>query len=76
MAEIMEHQRYDEVYRGHSISVEVREDAPDGWSWCYMIDSRLSLMTGSGLRDSSSAAQQGLIAARARVEELEGPKYA
>ena len=66
----MQHKRYEEVYRGHSIMLEVQEDVPGNWSWYYMIDGRVSLMTGSGLKDAISAAQQGIVAARTRVEEI------
>jgi hypothetical protein len=66
----MEHKEYEEVYREHSILLEVQEERPDSWSWYYKIDGRISLLTGGRLKDSASAVQQGLKAARARVQEL------
>ena len=57
-------------YRGHSISVEIVEDSDGSWSWIYSIDGRPSLLTGLRCPDAAVARQQGLIAARARVDEL------
>jgi hypothetical protein len=72
----MQHKRYEEVYRGHSILLEVEEEMLGGWSWYYMIDGRVSLLTGHRLKDATTAAQQGMLAARARVEELAKGKTA
>ena len=67
----MRHDEVSDQYRGHAISVAIDEDADGSWSWTYTIDRRISLLTGRRCPDAAGALEQGLSAARARVDELE-----
>jgi hypothetical protein len=60
-----------ETYRGHRIEVETVSDGRF-FGWTYLIDATITgrSATRAKLTDEAAALRRGLLAARARVDEL------
>ena len=64
--------RLTQIYRGHEIQVDAIKTTT-GWSWRYLIDGHVaSLRKIKLLPDAEAALRQGLAAAQARVDGMEG----
>jgi hypothetical protein len=61
-----------ETYRGHKIVVTVEKVRMRAWNWAYGIDREVFSKSVWLLPDEETALHQGLGAARARVDEMEG----
>jgi hypothetical protein len=71
-----EEARRDAKYRRHEIRVEAHERRPGCWGWSYLIDGRIAGASRRSLLldDAEKALRQGLAAAQARVDGMEGEK--
>lgn len=63
---------HTEKYRGHEIKVDVTQVRTSAWTWAYGIDSKIFSASARPLPDAEAALKRGILAARARVDEIEG----
>lgn len=63
---------HNEKYRGHAIKVDVTQVRTNAWTWAYGIDSKVFSNSSRPLPDAEAALKRGILAARARVDEIEG----
>jgi hypothetical protein len=64
--------RREESYRGHTICVEADERLAGCWGWSYVIDGRVKSVSRISLCPGvDDALAQGMVAAQARIDELE-----
>jgi len=61
-----------ESHNGHRIRVTATQERERAWYWHYVIDGEVAGKCKRPLPNQDEAMRQGLGAARARVDELEG----
>jgi len=63
---------HTETYRGHAVKVDVSQVRDRVWMWAYAIDGTVFASSAKAVPTAEAAMKRGILAARARVDELEG----
>ena len=68
----MSEENQEETYRGHRLEVTAYELRRGLWAWGYLIDGKVDGRNrpGTELPDAQAALRRGVLAARARSDEL------